>query len=388
MGHYVAARVLWDVGEAGRLDGLVEDFLDKAFGTAKEPMREFYRLINFDTQRRRSSDLLGRMYRQLDAARRASADPAVLTRVGHLTLFARHAELYDSYANGGGGATAEDVARHAYRMRKSMMVHSYGLWARLIGQQAADTPGHSLKSEEAYSAEELAKLLAEGIARNVPSDPGFASVEFGRKLVPAAASLKLPDVPTGTFPTASQDRQQYHIWVPEGTGEVGLKVTVQKVWALQQPRVSLFSPMEVTSNAVAIEASYAPDGRTYDVSLKTPHPGLHRVETVDGGDHTRIEWPSGMPVRIESGINTPGATSHFRGAWTMYFTCPRGRNRSAGGHRGSPTGRLASRASCSTPTAGRCSTSPRPRKAGSMSRSPRGRTGDSGSSRTARVSGS
>jgi hypothetical protein len=61
LGYYVAGRVLWDVSEAGRLEALVEDFLDKAFGGAKEPMREFYRLITEDTQRRPPSDLLGRM---------------------------------------------------------------------------------------------------------------------------------------------------------------------------------------------------------------------------------------------------------------------------------------------------------------------------------------
>ena len=31
-----------------------------------------------------------------------------------------------------------------------------------------------------------------------------------------------------------------------------------------------------------------------------------------------------MPVTIESGIDTPDVTSHFRGAWTLYFYVPRG----------------------------------------------------------------
>jgi len=60
------------------------------------------------------------------------------------------------------------------------------------------------------------------------------------------------------------------------------------------------------------------------VVLKTPHPGLHRLETVDGGDFTRIQWPEGMPVTVESGIDTPGVTSHFRGGWTLYFYVPKG----------------------------------------------------------------
>jgi hypothetical protein len=31
-----------------------------------------------------------------------------------------------------------------------------------------------------------------------------------------------------------------------------------------------------------------------------------------------------MPVTIESGIDTPDVTSHFRGGWTMYFYVPKG----------------------------------------------------------------
>ena len=97
--------------------------------------------------------------------------------------------MYYAYANRSG--SVEDVARHAYRIRKTMMVHSYGLWCRLISQQAALTPDHPLKSEEPFSAAEIASILAEGIASNQPVDPGFASEEFSKKLVPAAARLRL-----------------------------------------------------------------------------------------------------------------------------------------------------------------------------------------------------
>jgi hypothetical protein len=322
LGYYVASRVLWDLKEAGRVDAIVEDFLARAFGAAKEPMKEFYRLITEDTQRRPPSDLLGRMYRQLDAARRASDDPGVRARIDALTLWARHAELY--FGHQAGAVKIEDVARHAYRMRKTMMVHSYGLWCRTVGQKAALEAGHPLKSEEPFPPEELAKILADGIAKNTPIDPGFASAGFSGKLVPAAARLKLPAVPPGRFPGEAQDHQRYHLWVPEGAGRVAIKVAVQKVWANRMPRISLYSPLEVTLDPVAVDETPKPDGKTYDVVLKTPHPGLHRLETVDGGDFTRIQWPEGMPVTVESGIDTPGVTSHFRGGWTLYFYVPRG----------------------------------------------------------------
>lgn len=322
LGYYVASRVLWDINEAQRLDALVEDFLDKAFGPAREPMREFYRLITEDTQRRPPSDLVGRMYRQLDAAQRATTDPEVLERINHLILYTRHAELYYAYADRSG--SVDDVARHAYRIRKTMMVHSYGLWCRLVSQRAALTPDHPLKSELPIGPEEIARILAEGIAKNQPVDPGFAGVEFSKRLVPAARRLQLAKVPAGAFPAEPQDRQQYWIWTAEGAGVLELKIKVQKVWANRMPKINLYSPLEVSLEAVATDESYKPDGKEYQVWLKTPHAGLHRVETLDGGDFTRIEWPAGMPVTIESGIDTPHVTSHFRGSWTMYFYVPKG----------------------------------------------------------------
>lgn len=322
LGYYFVSRVLWDVKEASQLDAVVDDFLDKAFADAKEPMREFYRLINLDTQRRSPSDLIGRMYRQLAAARKLTADAKVLERIDHLILYTRHAELYHGFANG--GAKKEDVVTHAYRMRKTMMVHTYGLWSRLISQQAALTPNHPLKSEEPFTRQELDRFLAEGMQKHQPVDPGFEGKEFSRKLVPAAQPLRLAAAPLGSFPPSAQDHQQYFIWVPEKAGSVDLAIRVQKVWVNRLPKVSLFSPQEVSLNAVASDESYQPDNQERTIKLKTPYTGLHRVETWDGGDYTRLKWPAGMPVTIESGIDSPDVTSHFRGAWSLYFYVPKG----------------------------------------------------------------
>jgi len=322
LGYYTASRFLWNVKDGEKLDALTEDFLEKCFGSAKEPMREFYRLITSDSQRRSPSDMTGRMYRQLDAARKASTDAAVQARINDLILYARHAELYYAVANGTG--KVEDVAKHAYRIRKTMMVHSYGLWARLISQQAALTPNHPLKNETPYTAIEISKFLSEGIAKNQPVEPGFVSVEFSRKLVPAAQKLNLKSGTMGSFPNAAQDYQQHYVWVNEGTNTINLTVAVQKVWANRTPKLSLYSPLEVSLDPVAVDESYKPDGKSNELKLKTGYTGLHRVVTVDGGDYTRTLWPDGLPVTVESGIDTPQVTSQFRGPWSLYFYVPTG----------------------------------------------------------------
>ncbi|HTN76494.1 MAG TPA: DUF4838 domain-containing protein [Pirellulaceae bacterium] len=322
LGYYFASRVLWDVKQGAQLDAITDDFLTKCFGAAKAPMAEFYQLINRDQQRRSPSDLVGRMYRHLATAQQATKDAKVLARIDDLILYTRHAELYYAFANSGG--SKDDVARHAYRMRKTMMVHSYGLWSRLISQQAALTPEHPLKSEAPFSRAELDALVRAGIEKNIPVEPGFQSIAFSRQLVPAAETLKLPKVPVGSFPTSAQDHQQYFVWIPAGAGSLELGINVQKVWANRRPKVSLYSPLEVTLNAVATDETYEPNGQANTIRLKTPHAGLHRVETVDGGDYTRIQWPEDVAVTIESGIDTPNVTSHFRGPWTLYFYVPKG----------------------------------------------------------------
>jgi hypothetical protein len=285
-------------------------------------MREFYRLNTEDTQRRSPTDLLGRMYRQLDRARHATTDAKILARIDDLTLYTRYAELYYAYANGGG--SVDDVARFAYRIRKTMMVHSYGLWCRLLSQQAALTVGHPLKDDRPFAVAEIAKILADGIVNNQPAEPGFTSREFSKILVPATARLELAKVAPGSFPTHAQDHQRYFIWVPQGAGAVNLKVKVEKVWALRKPKISLFSPLDVKLDAVSTFDAYKPDGKTYEARLPTPYAGLHRIELVDGGDYSRVQWPEGMPVTIESGIDTSEITSHFRGPWSLYFYVPKG----------------------------------------------------------------
>ncbi|HEY1065471.1 MAG TPA: hypothetical protein VGE52_05155, partial [Pirellulales bacterium] len=248
-------------------------------------------------------------------------DDRVHKRLHDLILYTRHAELYYGYA--AGVESLEAVARHDYRMRTTMMVHTYGLWSRMLSQQAALDPNHPWKDERPFTSDELNKIVVDGIVKNIPAEPGFVGVEFSNKLAPATP-LKLPSVPEGRFPDAPQDHQRYYVWLPDTKESLDLRIAVKKRWLNRLPKATLYSPQEVSLNAVAVDESYPVDDQFHDVKLKTPYSGLHRLETIDGGDYTRIEWPAGLPVTLESGIDTPGVTSHFRGSWTLYFYVPKG----------------------------------------------------------------
>ena len=323
LGYYFASRVLWDVEEAKKTAEITEDFLEKCFGDAKEPMREFYRLINFDHQRRPLSDLVGRMYLHISEARKLTADAKILKRLDDLTLYTRHAELYGNFSVKGG--PRDDVARHVYRMRKTMMVHSYGFLCRFIGQGETLNPNNPLYDDTPYSEAEIAVFLAEGLKNNTPIDPGFEGVVYSKKLVPAAKKLGFPETPRGYFPTESQDMQVYQVYLPAENKNVELKITVQPLWKNRTPKISMFSPYEVMLHTpVAESEDYPADGKEHAVTLKSPFDGLHDIVVLDGGDFTKIAWPEGLPVSVESDINSSHTQSHFRGNWTLYFYVPKG----------------------------------------------------------------
>src|SRR5690606_8931991 len=93
LGYYLASRLLWNPQEASRRDEIVNDFLDKSVGPAREPMAEWYQLIDGSNKPLASKDLVGRMYRQLDKALQLTDDDTIRARIHDLVLYTRYVEL-------------------------------------------------------------------------------------------------------------------------------------------------------------------------------------------------------------------------------------------------------------------------------------------------------
>src|SRR6478735_5727399 len=81
LGYFAAARMMWDVKEADKIDALVAEFLENCFGPAKQPMGEFYKMLSGDRAPLMCDDTVGRMYRLLADARKKTSDPAVTARL-------------------------------------------------------------------------------------------------------------------------------------------------------------------------------------------------------------------------------------------------------------------------------------------------------------------
>lgn len=340
LGYYVAARLLWDVDEARRVDGIVDDFLDRAFGTAKEPMREFYRIIDGAHTVLVFEDRLARMFRALAAARRATDDPRVEARIADLVLYCRYVALYDAYRRAAGDARQaafEALIRHTYRMRKTMMVHARALYRDLVRRdKKVSIPKNATwnvpeeknpwKSSAPFTQRELEDFLQEGIETYRPVEPGFESVRFSGDLVPAAP-LGLDDVPAGTVPPGRGTRR-FFTWVDTAPAAIELRVTGGLIAHYRDRgnvRITLSriaggdGDRRVT--VVDHDRSVPPDGKERTVTLRAEETGLHAITVADGKDRTRVDWDAGLPMTI---VSTAAEPARLGSRFNLYFYVPKG----------------------------------------------------------------
>jgi hypothetical protein len=331
LGYYLAARMLWDVKEAGNVDALRQDFLDRAFGPAQKPMAEFYRLIDAKAGPLLTDDLLGRLYRKLDEARGRTTDPKIRTRIDDLVLYTRYVELWSDYSSAQGEQRQqrfEALIRHALRIRKTMMIHTQGLVRDLPNRDRTVTMPPEVKkindrgnpwlSDEPFKEAEIAALVKSGIAERKLFD--FEPIAFTDEFVPAAP-LKLPGVKTGSAGLYSRGVRNFFTWIDRAPSELSLRAAGGIVYTNKGDAVfSLYPRAEVESKSVA-EVRITPDKTERPVLLKTTYQGLHRVELSDHSAGTRTHWPEGVPMTLVSRADAP---VQFAGRWSLYFYVPKG----------------------------------------------------------------
>jgi hypothetical protein len=347
LGYYIASRLMWDTGEAARVEELKTDFLQKAFGPASAPMAEFYRLIDGSNKPLLSADLIGRLYRQLDAAYRSTPDAATVARLDDLALYVRYVELYAEYSQAGGAARQaafEKLMRFSWRIRGTQMVHSYALWRDLANRDKTvkfpedagwkiPEPKNPWKSSEPFSHGDIQKFIGEGIATNKLLD--FVPVQFSDDLVPATP-LKLSSGKPGGF-NMIRGSQDFYTWVEKAPATITLQAVGGQIYKDRgEAKFELFPIAEAEMKSVAA-AGVAPDKEAHEVQLKTTFPGLHRLNVSDGAAGTSLNWPTGAALTVESSLENP---PHFAGGrWTMYFYVPKG-TKVIGGYRTAGAGQL------------------------------------------------
>ena len=342
LGYYLAARMLWDVTEAEKVDQLVDDFLWRSFGPAKAPMAEFYRQLDGSEPHLVFDDQLGRMFRALGQAKNLADTPEIRARVDALTLYARYADLYHRYATSKAEARQaafEQLIRHAYRMRQTMLVHTKALYRDLVRRDKSVSiqPGmewnvpeeiNSWKSSEPFSDEQLTSFLAEGIQRYPLTTLDFKPVQYSHELLPAS-KLSLPQPDLGQLGPGRHE-QVFFTYVEQAPRVIELQITGGLIAHYRDRgnvRVELWkmggpSQSGQRETLIATDRSVPPDGVERTVKLTAAETGLYKIAIHDGGDRTQVTWPAGQRMTVPSTLESP-MNSHYL-SWMLYFYVPKG----------------------------------------------------------------
>jgi hypothetical protein len=360
LGYFLASRMLWDVKQAEHGDALVDDFLSRCFGPAKEPMREFYQQLNGAQSHLVFDDQLGRMFRSLEAAKQQLAGASDLdpqerkqidARLNHLILYSRYVDLFDRYRYAKDAtrqSAFESMIRHSYRMRHTMMVHAKAIYRDVVARdkQVSIPPGatwtvpeqqNPWKSSKPFTAVELASYVREGIEGRPLLELDFEPVAFSEDLVPAD-TLKLDDVKPGVA-QRGRGLRSFYTFIEQAPVTVSLRITGGLIAHYRDRgnvRVELWkiggsSSTGERETLTTTDQSVPPDGKTRTVSLPAKERGLYRIDVSDGGDLTSVDWLPGQRICFKSSLDAPIKTN---GRWSLYFYVPRG-TRTIGLHAGS-----------------------------------------------------
>jgi hypothetical protein len=308
-------------------------------------MQEFYKLIDAAGRPLLTDDLMGRMYRCLQTAYSLTDDSGVRARLRDLTLYTRYLEHWNEYEKSTGvdrQRNFETMARYAYRMRHSLMIHTMGLVRDVPARDkqvfipksvmpTAKEDKNPWISNEPFTDEEIKKLIDDGIAKRKLLD--FVPVSFSDNLVPAT-KLNLTTNAVGSMGIYSRGVRTYYTWVDNPPATISLQAAGGLVYGNKgKALIQLFPAAEAEGKSVA-EIEVTPDKQDQSVELKTTFAGLHRIVVSDHAAGTRVTWKDGMPITVCSSPESPGG---FHGRVTLYFYVPKGTKTVGGFSDGSGT---------------------------------------------------
>ena len=345
LGYLVASRLLWNTNED--VNGIIKDFLNKAFENAAEPMSKFYDLIDSSNYRVLTDDMIGQMYRCLNEAKKKTDDAAIYNRINDLILWIHYIELYRNYFESPENQRQqafENVCRFAYRIQDTFMIHTRGLiddeaiqdrdkLASFPNNTKSDVPEelNPWKQNKPLTQAEIDSYMSNGIEEYKIIK--FKPVTFSSDLKPAKNFFK-PNIPTenplgsmssylrGTFDNRSYHTcVNYYTWIEPNSKSIPLKVTTGYVYPCKYDTKILFHYLGNDGEKV-VDAQIIPnDLKVHNITIKTDNSGLHRIEIINGSVGTLLEWPDGtcMSLRLAE-----GDVLNSGGRWSLYFYVPKG----------------------------------------------------------------
>lgn len=336
LGYWLAARMLWDIGEAERIEELMEEFTAAAFGEAREPMRRFYNLITGRPQV--SEHLVGTMYELLLEAGSLTEDLEVLARLDDVILYTRFVELHRAYTAApreAQQAAFDELMTFTWRTRGTMMVDALGMIDWLQRQQRNEdhlswangynrvhpSDIHRAQEDQSLQRGEILQIANSGALENQTID--FQPIGFSHRLAPAVEALGLQI--ENPLPRAGRTRArtENYTWIDTPGREFDIQLRSGVIYDNRGPAIVSFQwwDEDLDEFITMAEEEVEPTGEWKTVRFKAESEGLHRVvwdERMSGTDHI---WPSDLPRTTPMGEDHHNITV---GRDSFYFYVPAG----------------------------------------------------------------
>ena len=342
LGYYLASRMLWNVKEAGSVDAEVNEFLTRAFPGVEEPMREFYQELDGSRTHLVPQNQLAKMFRALERARKGAMFPEVQERLHDLALYCHYVDLFHQYSDAKGAERQkafEALLRHAYRMRKTMLVHSKALYrdlpardhsVKLPPEASFNAPEgkNPWKSSEPYSDSDVDAFIMAGLESYPPVTMPFEPVSYSTDLV-SSAPLHLESPIQGHL-GAGRGKQAFYTEVSHAPSEIKLRISGGLIAGYRDRgnvRLDLWkiggaSATGERETLIVEDRSVPPDGASHEVTLAVKEAGLYKLAVDDGQDRTQVECLSDLPWTVRASLDEP--LSHFYSEpWDLCFYVPK-----------------------------------------------------------------
>ncbi|HWL53926.1 MAG TPA: DUF4838 domain-containing protein [Chthoniobacteraceae bacterium] len=330
LGYYLAHRLLWDVDGADRLEEWIGDFFEKSFGTARAAMQRFFENLDARKNPLFSEHLVGKMYRELADAKKATTDPAVLKRIDDYIKYVRYLELfrvYETAKRADRQEAFEACVKFGYRIRESRMVAPGALNFRESRKnpQIKEVTITPLRQAEKEGGKiDVEAILENGIRNNRVLD--FEPVSYGAEWEPPQAHE--PAARARETSASLQIRGENELLVYLDSKQPSLKLSVKGglirtrgINIHRGPvRISFFPLAHPLGESVA-EIEIPADLQEHTVELSSEYPGLHRLLINDGNDLTEVSWQRGARVAVPSGVEKKAAL-FWRNPYSLLFLVP------------------------------------------------------------------
>lgn len=343
LGFFLTSRLLWDVGEVDKREELQREFFSRSFGSSAGTMRKFFETCLLKSARPLlSKDLLGRMYRQLDAALKESPSPEVTARIEDFVVYTRYVEMMFEYQNLSGPAKRKAFDRMLSWVEGNHGSFMFDQWvlSREIPGRTFHIPKKDLTAwlKPAKDAAKIAtpdglrKILAKGIENN-PTVP-FSAVSFSEDLVPGSPSQ---EEIRAVKPVNLRGTNRIFLYSDNPSPEFEFILQAGLLYPDRGPvQLKLFSSANAIVDEPVATAQVEPDKMPRKVNLRSPYPGLHYLEISDGSGGTQVQWPKGQRAAL---MSSPQESAGMYVPTDLSFAVPAA-TRLVGGFSEAPAGRL------------------------------------------------